>query len=112
MKPSIFHSIAKEFTKLAGERLGDHLISLSLYGSVIRHEMGKFSDIDFFAIVSGKRAKGILYDIAFDLELKYGIPISLGIRTLQEARASKKAGSIYLKEVFETGRIIYGRNAI
>ena len=112
MKTSKYHSIADAFAKLAGERLGDRLISLSLYGSVVRNEARESSDLDFFAVISDKKAKGILYNIAFDLELKYGIPISLGIRTLQEARASKKAGSIYLKEVFETGRIIYGRNAI
>lgn len=112
MKTSKYHSIASEFAKLAGERLGARLISLSLYGSVIRSEMSEFSDIDFFAVVSDKKAKKVLYETAFLLELKYGIPISLGIRTLREARISKKAGSIFLKEVFETGKIIYGRHAV
>lgn len=46
------HGLAKRYAELAQQILGDHLVSMALYGSVARGQAGPRSDIDLFVMLA------------------------------------------------------------
>lgn len=104
----IFEKAYKECVEEAKRVLGKQLISLILYGSVAKGNPEENSDIDIFAVVSDEDAKEELFDISFEISFKHGVLISMIARTKEEFEEMEKIGSIYLKEVKETGRVLYG----
>lgn len=107
-----YKMVSEEFVRLAREKLEGRLVYMALYGSVARDEATKDSDIDIFAVVKDKKAKEELFEIAFDTELKYGVLLSLIIRTAEEVKTMKSFNSLYLREVANTGKILYGKQII
>ncbi len=104
----IFEEVYKSCLDEAKNILGKRLISLILYGSVAKDTFKKDSDIDIFAVVSDEDAKEELFDVSFEIGFKHGVLISIVARTKKELEEMEKIGSIYLKEVKETGRVLYG----
>jgi len=51
MLNSVLYDLAKRYTELALEELGDRLTSVALYGSVARGEATTESDIDLFIVL-------------------------------------------------------------
>ena len=93
------HSLAKRYSEMATEMLGDQIISIALYGSVARGQAGPNSDIDLFIVLeeapSGMLARRRLLDpvhesLASELDglWRQGIYADLieVIRTVAEAR--------------------------
>ncbi len=112
MKMKSFEAISKEFVKLASEKLRERLVYLALYGSVARKEAVEYSDIDIFAVVKDKKAKERIYEIAFEIEFKHGVLLSVIVRTANELKTMKNIKSLYLKEVLNTGKVLYGKQII
>ena len=83
------HDAFEAFATQARAELGNALLDLRLFGSVARGEATTTSDLDIFALVRDRSIEGRLHDIAFDVELKYELPISLIIRTPQEYAAMR-----------------------
>jgi len=103
-----FKGIYDEFIELAKKTLDKRLFSLTLYGSVAKGNPKENSDIDIFAVVADEDAKEELFDVSFEIGFKHGVLISIVARTKEELEEMKKIGSIYPKEVKETGRVLYG----
>ena len=97
----------RTFVSEAVKTLGDRLKSLVLYGSVARGKAGDESDIDIFAVVSDDKAKEVLFDISFEIGLRYGFLLSVVTRTEEEEKEMERIGSIYLKEIRRTGEVLY-----
>lgn len=97
MTDSVQQQAFEAFVERVGERLGDSLRRLSLYGSVAKGEEGPESDVDVFAIVEEPADKRALHDVAFDVEVEYGVVVSIVVRTADEYDAM--AGSRFDDEV-------------
>lgn len=103
-----FAKLSKEFAQEAKKKLGRKLISLVLYGSVSRGKATAGSDVDIFAVVADKKTKDALFEIGFQIELKYGVMLSIVARTLKELSVMRGMGSLYFKEVKKKGKVLYG----
>lgn len=103
-----FEETCSEFVRATKKIFGKRLISLALYGSVAKGNPEENSDIDIFAVVSDEDAKEELFDVSFGIGFKHGVLISVVTRTKEELEELEKIGSIYLKEVKKTGRVLYG----
>lgn len=86
------------------EELGGSLIRLVLFGSVAGGREERFSDVDVLAVVKDSRDKGRLHDIAFDVEVEHGVPISLILRTPREY--AEMEGSSFDREISRTGEAV------
>ena len=106
MKP--YDKVAAELAEKAEEKLGDKLVSLVLYGSAAKGTATDESDADIFAVVVDSDAKEELFDLSFEIGMKRGVLFSVVVRTLEELVMMREMGSIYLKEVSETGKMLYG----
>ena len=93
-----------EFAEKAEEQFGDSLKKLILYGSVARDEETEDSDVDVFAVVENENQKEKLEDLAFEIGLKYEVPFSPIVKTVESYRYVKN--SLYGREVRSTGEII------
>lgn len=107
-KTNLFETVCEEIVPNAKKGLGSRLSSLILYGSAAKGTSKEDSDIDIFAVVADEDAKEELIDLSFEIGFKHGVLISIVARTKEELEELKKIGSIYLKEVKETGRVLYG----
>lgn len=93
----------EEFAREAGDRLGDRLVYLVLYGSVSRGEAQDESDVDLFAVVRNEGAKEELFNIAADF-LKRGVLFSLMVNM----NTQDKYDDEFLEEVIREGEVLYG----
>lgn len=68
----------EEFCRQARQVLGRRLVAMKLFGSKARGEAGRESDIDIFIVVDERlpEIEDRIIDVAFDLNLKYGVYIS------------------------------------
>lgn len=74
-------SVLAEFHRRAEELYGPRLKGVVLYGSWSRGEAGPDSDIDLAVILAGRVEPGLevdrLLDLTFELDLKYGVLLSV-----------------------------------
>lgn len=111
--------LAKRYAAEARERLGDHIVSIALYGSVARGEAGPGSDIDLFVVFTnappGMLNRRRLLDpvresLTPDLEMLWreGIYVDFVevIRTRSEA---EKFHPLYL-DMSQEAVLLYDRN--
>ena len=57
--------------------MGDSLKQMILYGSYARGDYGDNSDMDIMVLTE---LKDEIFDAAYDIELEYGVPISVNIK--------------------------------
>ncbi len=67
-----------EFTRTVRARLGQNLVTLTLFGSRARGDAAPDSDIDVLVVVTERRleAEDLVLDIAFDVNLAHDVYIS------------------------------------
>lgn len=94
----------EEFAERASEEFGDSIRKLVLFGSVAGGEEGEESDIDVLVVVDDSGDKRKLHDLAFEVEVKYGVAISLFARTPEEY--SEMEGSSFDREISRTGEAV------
>ncbi len=80
--------ILEEFVTTIKPYLGNEIQSIVLYGSYARGDFNAQSDLDIMILVGSsdndiKKYENIVYDCAFELELKYGKVISPVIKNQQ-----------------------------
>jgi len=102
----------KSFTKRVVERLRDEILALILYGSYVRGEYSKYSDVDVLVVIKrkDKKLKETIYDIAYDIDLEYDILISLLFLTLEEIEMLIEKGSPFIENILLEGVILYDRD--
>lgn len=79
----------KEFVKKSKQELGDSLIKTILFGSVAKDLEKENSDVDILAVLKNPEDKEELHRIAFDIEIKYDVLISLIPKTKEEYEKTK-----------------------
>ena len=85
--PNSIENIISEFTKKVKEILGDRVKKIILYGSYVRGDYKKDSDIDIMILTDLnfeeiEKYRDEISDIAFDIELESGIVISPVIKNI------------------------------
>jgi len=99
--------IIEAFTKDIREQFGNYILSIRLFGSRVRGDFEKYSDIDIFILVkenNGLRDK--ISDIAADYFLEYNVPISPVVYSLFEYKKNKELGSFFFEEVEKEGVLL------
>lgn len=79
--PNSIRSIVYGFSVNLRELLGNELSKVILYGSYARGDFEENSDVDVMILVKSsaediERIEEPIFDLAFDIEMKYGIHIS------------------------------------
>ena len=107
-----YEKAIKEFSKRVAKRLGRRLHSIVLYGSVVRGEATKDSDIDVLLVVKGG-GRGVvekeILEISYDVDYKnrfetFIVPIYM---TPEEIEKEIGSGSYFIKNVLTQGVVLY-----
>lgn len=99
--------VINSFVKELREKLGDHIISIRLFGSKVRGDFEKDSDIDIFILV--KKKVGIrdkISDIAAGYFFEYNVPLAPVVYSLFEYEKNKKLGSFFFEQVEKEGIVL------
>lgn len=94
------------FAKDVKDKLGNDIITIKLFGSKVRVDFNKDSDIDLFILVR-IRKKGVLRnkisDISADYIYDYDIPLATVVYSKYEYEKNKELGSFFLENVEKEG---------
>ncbi len=84
--------ILRELKRSLGSFLGDQLVSMVLFGSMVRGDYDDKSDIDVAVIVRGltRKLKGQILDEVAELELEHHMPLSVLVLSEDEFNRLKK----------------------
>lgn len=71
-----------EFRNKTKSIMGDSLKQMILYGSYARGDYGDNSDMDIMVLTDDRiiQIEDEIFDAAYDIELEYGVPISVNIK--------------------------------
>ncbi len=88
------------------EKFGNQLKEIKLFGSKIRGDYDKASDIDLFLVFDNDvdwRFKDVIYDIIFEINLKFDVFISARIYSIKKINENKIKTLPFIKNVVEHG---------
>ncbi|MEW6096870.1 MAG: response regulator [bacterium] len=100
--------VITSFVKEIQEKLKKDIVSIWLFGSKVRGDFEKDSDIDIFVLI--KRRNGVrekISEIAGEYFFKTNIPLAPVIYTLYEYRKNKELGSFFFENIEREGVILY-----
>lgn len=114
MKKELDHLSKREqeavqsFVKELREKLGNKIISIRLFGSKVRGDFKKDSDIDIFVLVKKKTSAivDIVGDLAADYIYEYDLPLSTVLYDLFEYSKNKELGSFFFENVEKEGFVL------
>lgn len=108
--PQSTHERAAEvFSRRVRERHSGAVDMVMLFGSAARGEArGKDSDVDLLVIVcdGDEDVEDDVRDLAYDLELEYGVPFSLVVKT--ESEYERQRSRPFLRTVEGDANVLYG----
>lgn len=91
------------FARRANDALGDAIDELLLFGSTARGETrGIDSDVDVFVVLDTEKRDDELRDIAYDIQLEYGVVVSIHTKTKE--RFEERKDHPFIKNVLREGR--------
>ncbi|MDI6752510.1 MAG: nucleotidyltransferase domain-containing protein [bacterium] len=99
--------VMMSFVKELREKLSGKVVSIRLFGSKVRGDFTKDSDIDIFVLV--KKRKGIkdkVRDIAADYFFDTNIPLAPVVYNLSEYKRNKELGSFFFESVEREGIVL------
>lgn len=102
---------AEEFARRVGERKGDAVSAVLLYGSVARgEERGTDSDVDILVVLHDTADRAAeedeIRDIAYDIELERGLVLSLIMKT--ESAFERRKRHPFLRNVRHDAEVLHG----
>jgi len=99
--------VIESFVEELRKRLGDNIVSIRLFGSKVRGDFKKNSDIDIFILVKEKReARNEISDIAADYFFETNIPLSPVVYSIFEYKKNKELNSFFVENVEKEGIIL------
>ena len=107
--PEKFHkTLAPEFANELKNKLGDEIMTIKLFGSKVRGDYHKNSDIDIFILVKKKNIEisDKLAEIEVDYILKYNLPISTVLYSEFEQKKNMELGSFFFENIEKEGIIL------
>jgi len=94
----------ESFVRELREQLGNHILTIRLFGSKVRGDFGKNSDIDIFILVDTKGDIGDkISDMAAEYFLEYNVPLAPVVYSLFEYERNKELGSFFFEKVEKEG---------
>ncbi len=112
MKKDYLIAEERKAVKLFSDRLRkllkDNLVHIKLFGSKIRGDFTKDSDIDLVIVMREKNyiIREQIYDILLDVELEFNAHISLKIFTSDEIEKNKQLGSPFIDNLEREGILL------
>lgn len=108
---SVHERAAEAFADAVHERHGDGIESILLYGSVARGEArGAASDVDLLVVLEDDSDRpefeNQIRDLAYDIELDYGVVLSLIVTTHSEFE--RESGRPFFQRVSQDAQTLYG----
>lgn len=91
-----------------GERIATefHPERIVLFGSHARGTAGKDSDVDLLVILPFV-GKAVAKAVEIRLKIRPGFPVDLVVRTPEKVRERLAMGDGFLREILETGTVLY-----
>jgi len=104
----VVNSIVKELE----ENLGDNILNIRLFGSKVRGDFYRDSDIDIFILVKERTSviEDIIAEIEVNHDIEYGLPLSTVLYSLFEYQKNMELGSFFFENVEKEGVILYEKN--
>ena len=101
---NIERKVIKAFVKELKEKLGNEIITIRIFGSKVRGDFEKDSDIDIFILVKRKGdVRDEISDIAAEYFFKYNVPLAPVVYSLLEYEKNKELGSFFFEQVEKEG---------
>ncbi len=96
------------FSQRVKALLKDNLLLIKLFGSKVRGDYSKDSDIDILLILKQKdyALRERIYDILLDIDLEFDPKISLKIFSMAEIKKNKELGSPFIFNVEQEGILL------
>jgi predicted nucleotidyltransferase len=104
---NIEKKVIKAFAKELKEKLGNEIITIRIFGSKVRGDFEKDSDIDIFILVKRKRdIRDKISDIAADYFFQFNVPLAPVVYSLLEYEKNKELGSFFFEQVEKEGVVL------
>ncbi|MDI6735821.1 MAG: nucleotidyltransferase domain-containing protein [bacterium] len=95
------------FVKELREKFGENILSVRLFGSKVRGDFTRDSDIDIFILVREKKdVRDKISDISYDYFFKTNLPLSTVVYSLFEYEKNKELGSFFFENIEKEGIIL------
>jgi len=96
--------VVNSFVRKLRKELGNQIMNIRLFGSKVRGDFEKDSDIDIFILVGIKGDIGDkISDIAAEYFLEYNVPLAPVVYSLFEYERNKELGSFFFEKVEKEG---------
>ena len=109
-RPSTHRDAATAFVERVLDRLGESVEDVYLFGSVATGTATPESDVDVLVVVSADAeyvdVDDRLLEIAYDVQLEYGVRIEVHSLTADEIAARWTSGDPFVRAVLEEGKSI------
>jgi predicted nucleotidyltransferase len=94
----------KSFVKELKDKLGNEIIAIRIFGSKVRGDFEKDSDIDIFILVKRKGdIRDEISDIAAEYFFTYNVPLAPVVYSLLEYEKNRELGSFFFEQVEKEG---------
>lgn len=101
--PGAHQDAFEAFADRARDRFGEAVVHLILFGSAASGETrGVDSDVDVFVVVEDEQLEEPLREIAYDVQLEYGVVLSLHVQTAERFEARRDHP--FVSAVLQNGR--------
>ncbi len=103
--PKIEKKAIRAFSREVKQKLGKQLLELKLYGSKVRGDWRKESDIDIYLVVKkySERKNSIVLSAADKVFWKYNVDVTPVTWTEYERKRNMQMGSPYFNSVLKEG---------
>ena len=92
------------FVKELREKLGGNILNILLFGSKVRGDFDRDSDIDIFILAREKGdIRDAVSDIAAEYFLEYNVPLAPVVYSLFEYTKNKELGSFFFEQLEKEG---------
>lgn len=104
-KPFPHRAVLEEFKRRIEQRHPQELVRLVVFGSQARGQATSDSDIDVLAVVRSQdwRLGDVIRDLGYELELAYGLVLSIQVMSQEQYDHRTALGSTFLKNVEREG---------
>lgn len=104
--------VVNSFVKEVEENLGDNILNIRLFGSRVRGDFHRDSDIDIFILVRERTydIEDMVSEIEVNYDIEYGLPLSTVLYSLFEYQKNKELGSFFFENVEKEGVILYEKD--
>ena len=97
-------NVVTSFVKELKKKVGDDIIAIRLFGSKVRGDFEKDSDIDIFILVKSKEeTRDRISDIAADYVYEYNVPLAPVVYSVFEYEKNRDLGSFFFEQVEREG---------